>query len=58
MTDQLPNRTLLGYGEFIDRGDMLPGNDEHVALGDREGVQERDRLLSLDQCAFAPDGAE
>ena len=46
--DEFPNRLLLEDGEFINRADMLPGNDERVALGDGECVRQRDSVRSFD----------
>lgn len=56
--NQFPDCLLLIGGELEKRGDVPPGNDERVPLGDRKPVGKCHGVLRLQQEAITPEGAE
>ena len=46
-THQFPYGTLFGRGEFVERGDVPPRNDECVPFGDGEPVEKCNGVLRL-----------
>jgi hypothetical protein len=45
---KLPDGTLLGDLQFVNRADVLRGTTSDVAVRDGVGVRERDRVIVLD----------